>query len=51
LYETWSSRAALNAHFEQPYTKALLQRFPDLLSGDMELTFATAVEPLARAQI
>lgn len=43
LYETWRSRADLDAHFAQPYTKAMLSRFPDLLAKDMELTFATAV--------
>lgn len=44
LYETWRSRADLDAHFEQPYTKAKLERFPDLLAREMELTFATAVD-------
>lgn len=44
LYETWRSRADLDAHFEQPYTKAMLARFPDLLARDMELSFATAVK-------
>jgi len=45
LYETWRSRADLDAHFEQPYTKAMMDRFPDLLAKEMELTFATAVDP------
>jgi NADP-dependent 3-hydroxy acid dehydrogenase YdfG/quinol monooxygenase YgiN len=45
LYETWESRAALDAHFAQPYTSAMLDRFPDLLATEMELTFATAVNP------
>jgi quinol monooxygenase YgiN len=45
LYETWRSRADLDAHFEQPYTKAMMERFPDLLAKDMELTFATAIYP------
>lgn len=43
LYETWRSRADLDAHFERPYTKALLARFPELLAEDMDLTFCTAV--------
>jgi len=47
LYETWASRADLDAHFAQPYTKALLERFPDLLAREMELTFATAMNPRA----
>lgn len=45
LYETWKSRADLDAHFEQPYTKAMLARFPELLAREMELTFATAINP------
>lgn len=45
LYETWRSRADLDAHFEQPYTKAMMERFPDLLAKEMELTFATAINP------
>jgi quinol monooxygenase YgiN len=45
LYETWKSRADLDAHFEQPYTRAMLARFPDLLAREMELTFATTINP------
>ncbi|MBY6265250.1 antibiotic biosynthesis monooxygenase [Azospirillum sp. 412522] len=45
LYETWRSRADLDAHFERPYTKAMLARFPELLARDMELTFATVIHP------
>ena len=41
LYETWRSRADLDAHFEQSYTKAMLTRFPEILAAEMELTFAT----------
>jgi NAD(P)-dependent dehydrogenase (short-subunit alcohol dehydrogenase family) len=47
LYETWRSRADLEAHFGQPYTKAMMDRFPELLARDMELTYATAVTPRA----
>ncbi|MGF7150659.1 NAD(P)-dependent dehydrogenase (short-subunit alcohol dehydrogenase family) [Sphingomonas zeicaulis] len=43
LYETWRSRADLDAHFEQPYTKALMTRFPEMLAREMELSFATAL--------
>lgn len=43
LYETWRSRADLAAHFDQPYTKALIARFPELLAKEMELTFCTVV--------
>lgn len=45
LYETWRSRADLDAHFEQPYTKAMMDRFAALLAKEMELTFATAIDP------
>lgn len=45
LYETWRSRADLDAHFQQPYTKALMDRFPEILARDMELTFASAASP------
>jgi quinol monooxygenase YgiN len=45
LYENWRSRADLDAHFEKPYTKALMARFPALLAKDMELTFCTMVSP------
>ena len=45
LYETWRSRADLDAHFERPYTKAMMDRFPALLAKEMELTFATAIDP------
>jgi quinol monooxygenase YgiN len=43
IYENWRSRADLDAHFKQPYTQALMERFPDLLAKDMELSFATMV--------
>ena len=43
LYETWRTRADLDAHFERPYTKALMARFPELLAAEMNLTFCTAV--------
>lgn len=41
LYETWRSKADLEAHFAQDYTRAMLDRFPQLLARDMELRFAT----------
>lgn len=43
IYENWRSRADLDAHFEEPYTKAVLALFPTLLAKDMELTFASIV--------
>jgi quinol monooxygenase YgiN len=43
LYETWRSRADLDEHFSQPYTQALMSRFPELLAKEMELTFCTMI--------
>jgi quinol monooxygenase YgiN len=45
LYETWRARVDLDAHFQQPYTQAVLARFPELLAREMELTFCTLVAP------
>jgi len=45
FYESWRSRSDLDAHFEQPYMKALLARAPELLEGDVAMTFCTVVEP------
>lgn len=45
LYENWTSRADLDAHFEKSYTKALMERFPDLLAKEMELNFCTMISP------
>ena len=45
LYENWRSRAHLDVHFQQPYTKVVMARFPDLLARDMELTFCTMTSP------
>lgn len=45
LYENWRSRADLDLHFEQPYTKALMARFPELLATEMELSFCTMATP------
>ena len=43
LYETWRSRADLDAHFRQPYTRAVMARFPERLAKEMELTFCSEV--------
>jgi quinol monooxygenase YgiN len=45
LYETWRSRADLEAHFQQTYTKEMLARFPELLAKEMELVFCRIVTP------
>ncbi|MDQ7251694.1 putative quinol monooxygenase [Dongia sedimenti] len=43
IYENWRSRADLNAHFERPYTQAVMSRFPEMLAREMELTFCTMI--------
>lgn len=43
LYETWTSREALDAHFGQPHMQALFARAPELLAKEPELTLATEV--------
>jgi len=43
LYETWASRADLDAHFQQPYMQALFVRAPELLAKEVDMTFATVV--------
>ncbi|PZR94237.1 MAG: antibiotic biosynthesis monooxygenase [Stutzerimonas stutzeri] len=43
LYERWLSRAALDAHFQQPYMQQLLERAPQMLDEGVELTFATNI--------
>lgn len=45
LYEIWRSRADLDAHFARPYTRAAMARFPELLDGEMDLTFCTRQHP------
>jgi len=43
LYERWASRAAHDAHFEQPHMKAVLSRVPELVDGDVEMSLAEIV--------
>ena len=43
IYERWASRAAHDAHFEQPHMKAVLSRMPELVDGDVEMSFAELV--------
>nr|WP_244711648.1 antibiotic biosynthesis monooxygenase [Rhizobium cremeum] len=45
FYENWRSRADLDAHFQQPYTEAVMARFPELPAREMELTFCTMTSP------
>jgi quinol monooxygenase YgiN len=43
LYDAWASRAALDAHFQQPYMQELLVRAPEILTKEVEMAFATVV--------
>lgn len=43
LVERWASRADLEAHFRQPYMQQLRASAPQMLEGDVDMTFATAV--------
>lgn len=45
IYENWRSQADLDAHFRQPYTKAFMDRFPEILDKEMELNYLTMVSP------
>jgi quinol monooxygenase YgiN len=45
LYENWESKAALDAHFEQPYVKQVLQAYEATLAEPIAVTFLTKVEP------
>ncbi|MFT3722899.1 MAG: putative quinol monooxygenase [Hyphomonadaceae bacterium] len=45
IYETWASPAALEFHFAQPYMVALLAKAPELLAREVEMTYATAINP------
>jgi quinol monooxygenase YgiN len=44
LYENWVSQAALDAHFETPYLKAMFKLVPDLAEGPPEITKWTIVK-------
>lgn len=38
LYETWTDDAALEAHYVQPYTRAVFRRYEDWLAEPVEIT-------------
>jgi quinol monooxygenase YgiN len=44
LYENWESKAALDAHFEQPYVKQVLQAYEVTLAEPIAVTFLSKVE-------
>jgi quinol monooxygenase YgiN len=44
LYENWVSQAALDAHFETPYLKAIFKLVPELVEGPLDITKWTKVK-------
>jgi quinol monooxygenase YgiN len=44
LYENWTSQAALDAHFETPYLKAMFRLVPELVEGPLDITKWTIVK-------
>jgi quinol monooxygenase YgiN len=47
LYENWESKAALEAHFEQPYVKQVLQAYEVTLAEPIVVNFLSKVEPIS----
>jgi quinol monooxygenase YgiN len=45
LYENWESQAALDAHFEQPYVKQVLQAYEVTLAEPITANFLSKIEP------
>lgn len=46
LYENWESQAALDAHFEQPYVKQVLQAYEVTLAEPIAANFLNKIEPM-----
>jgi quinol monooxygenase YgiN len=44
LYENWTSQAALDAHFQTPYLKAMFRLVPELVEGPLDITKWTIVK-------
>jgi quinol monooxygenase YgiN len=38
LYEIWDDQTALDAHYAQPYTRAVFVRYQDWLAAPIEIT-------------
>lgn len=47
LYENWESKAALDAHFEQPYVKKVLQAYEVTLAEPIAVNFLSKIEPIS----
>jgi len=48
LYENWKNKAALDAHFEQPYVKQVLQAYEVTLAEPIAVNFLSKVEPISK---
>jgi quinol monooxygenase YgiN len=46
LYENWESQAAIDAHFEQPYVKEVLQAYEVTLAEPIAVSFLNKIEPI-----
>lgn len=46
LYENWKDQAALEAHFQQPYVKQVLQAYEETLAEPIEVLSLTKIEPI-----
>lgn len=44
LYENWKDQAALDAHFQQPYVKRVLQAYEETLAQPIEVLSLTKLE-------
>jgi quinol monooxygenase YgiN len=47
LYENWENQAALDAHFEQPYVKLVLQAYEVTLAEPIAVNFLSKIEPMS----
>lgn len=46
LYENWESQVALDAHFEQPYVKQVLQAYEVTLAEPIAVNFLNKIDPI-----
>lgn len=43
IYENWVDQAALDLHFEQPHSRALAERLPELLATELTMERLTEI--------
>lgn len=51
LYENWESQAAIDAHFEKPYVKQVLQAYEVTLAEPIAVNFLSKIEPISEPRI